>query len=70
MNKVKADLEWTNSFGLDIGKELSELLQEELRKEEEWRDMLKEAKTNPALQSAIDQCIMIYKLSKEYNNGV
>lgn len=30
-----------------------------------WADILKEAETNPALQTAVDRVIMIYKLSKE-----
>lgn len=30
-----------------------------------WREIRKVAKTNPALQNALDQCIMLYHLSKE-----
>jgi hypothetical protein len=30
-----------------------------------WSDILKEAETNPTLQTAIDRVIMLYKLSKE-----
>jgi len=30
-----------------------------------WKDVLNDAKTNPALQSALDRVIMIYKLSKD-----
>jgi hypothetical protein len=30
-----------------------------------WREIRKAAKTNPALQNALDQCIMLYHLSKE-----
>lgn len=37
----------------------------ELRHELTWKDIHKEAKTNPALQKAIDRVIMIYKLGKE-----
>jgi hypothetical protein len=33
-----------------------------------WADINRAAKTNPTLQNALDQCIMIYKLSKEYDN--
>ena len=33
-----------------------------------WGEIRREAKTNTTLQAALDQCIMIYKLSKEYNN--
>lgn len=30
-----------------------------------WHDLVIVAKTNPALQSALDRVIMLYKLSKE-----
>ncbi len=30
-----------------------------------WNDVLKEAEINPALQTALDRVIMIYKLSKD-----
>ena len=33
-----------------------------------WYDLLEQAKTNPTLQAAVDECIMIYKLSKEYKD--
>lgn len=32
--------------------------------------MLEEAKTNKTLQSALEECIIIYKLSKEYKDGI
>lgn len=32
-----------------------------------WHDVMVVAKTNPALQNALDSAIMLYKLSKEYN---
>jgi len=32
-----------------------------------WHDVMIVAKTNPALQNALDSVIMLYKLSKEYN---
>lgn len=32
-----------------------------------WHDVMVVAKTNPALQNAIDSAILLYKLSKEYN---
>lgn len=31
-----------------------------------WKDMREQAKSNPALQKAIDRAIIIYKLGKEY----
>jgi hypothetical protein len=30
-----------------------------------WHDIVLQAKTNPALQTALDRVIMLYKLSKE-----
>jgi hypothetical protein len=35
-----------------------------------WQDMCKVAQSNNALQKAIEQCIIIYKLSEEYKNGI
>lgn len=32
-----------------------------------WHDVVIVAKTNPALQNALDRAIMLYKLSKESN---
>ena len=31
-----------------------------------WNDILKESETNPALRKALDRVIMLYKLSKDY----
>ena len=31
-----------------------------------WREIRMVAKTNPALQNALDQCIMLYHLSKDH----
>lgn len=31
-----------------------------------WRDIRVSAKTNPTLQRALEQCILIYNLSKDY----
>ena len=33
-----------------------------------WSEIRRMAPTNPTLQAALDECIMIYKLSKEYND--
>jgi hypothetical protein len=33
-----------------------------------WGEIRRAAKTNNALQSALEQCIIIYKLSKEYKD--
>jgi hypothetical protein len=35
-----------------------------------WGEIHRAAKTNKALQAALDHAIMIYKLSKEYKDGV
>jgi hypothetical protein len=35
-----------------------------------WGEIRRAAKTNNALQSALEECIIIYKLSKEYKNGI
>lgn len=32
-----------------------------------WHDVMVVAKTNPALQNALDSAILLYKLSKEYH---
>ena len=32
-----------------------------------WYDVMAVAKTNPALQNALDSAILLYKLSKEYH---
>ena len=32
--------------------------------------ILEAAKTNKTLQSALEECIIIYKLSKEYKDGI
>ena len=34
-----------------------------------WHDVVIVAKTNPALQNALDRAIMLYKLSKESQHG-
>lgn len=36
-----------------------------IRHEFLWGDIFEEAKTNPALQKALDQCIVLYHLSKD-----
>lgn len=41
-----------------------------LKEDKLWGEIRRAAKTNSTLQSALDECIIIYKLSKEYNNGI
>jgi hypothetical protein len=38
---------------------------EHLREDKMWGEIRREAKTNPALQNALDRAIMIYRLSKD-----
>ena len=45
-------------------------MHEHLIEQQLWGDIRRAAKTNSTLQSALDECIMIYKLSKEYKDGV
>lgn len=40
-------------------------LRDHLLEDKLWGEIRREAKTNPALQSALDRAIMIYKLSKD-----
>ena len=40
-------------------------LHEHIMDDKLWGEIRREAKTNPALQSALDRVIMIYKLSKD-----
>lgn len=39
---------------------------EETKARELWQDMIKESRTNETLKKAIDECIMIYYLSKNH----
>jgi hypothetical protein len=41
-----------------------------IREDKLWGEIRQAAKTNNALQAALDHAIMIYKLSKEYNDGI
>ena len=43
---------------------------DEMMDNQMWYEIRRDAKTNTALQAALDHAIMIYKLSKEYNNGI
>ena len=38
---------------------------ERILEDKMWGDIRREAKTNPALQTALDRAIMIYRLSKD-----
>lgn len=43
---------------------------ERLREDKLWGEIRRAAKTNNALQAALDHAIMIYKLSKEYKDAI
>ena len=43
---------------------------EKLEQEQLWAEIRHAAKTNRSLQHAIEECIIIYKLSKEYKDGI
>ena len=45
-------------------------LVDDIRENQLWHEIRRAAKTSPALQSILDEAIMIYKLSKEYSNGI
>ena len=53
-----------------ISDDLVQAMLDEMRFEDMWNDIPRAAKTNKALQSALEECIIIYKLSKEYKNGI
>ena len=42
----------------------------EMLEREMWEKIRRAAKTNITLQTALEQCIIIYKLSKDYENGI
>lgn len=45
-------------------------LREEMLLNQMWHNIRTEAKTNPALQEALDHVILIYKLGKENKDGI
>jgi hypothetical protein len=45
-------------------------MHEHLRDRKMWGDIHRAAMTNTSLQAALDHAIMIYKLSKEYKDGL
>jgi hypothetical protein len=42
----------------------------QIREDKLWGEIRRAAKTNKSLQTALDHAIMIYKLSKEYKDGI
>jgi|APCry1669191515_1035360.scaffolds.fasta_scaffold00014_47 hypothetical protein len=49
-----------------IGLDLNKIKKQATR--ELWNDVLIASETNESIQKALDQCIIIYKLSKEYED--
>ena len=45
-------------------------VREQVLEDKMWGEIRRMAQTNPTLQDAVNRVIMIYKLSKEYNNGI
>ena len=43
---------------------------EQVLEDKMWGEIRRMARNNPTLQDAVDRVIMIYKLSKEYDNGI
>ena len=41
-----------------------------IREDQLWGEIRRAARTNNSLQAALDHAIMIYKLSKEYKDGI
>lgn len=56
-------------FSDDDGELFNNILRK-IQREKLWDEIFKEAERNPTLQTALEQCIMIYKLSKEYKEDV
>jgi len=42
----------------------------ELVEQRMWTDIYKHRNRNTALQHAVEECIIIYKLSEEYKDGI
>lgn len=42
----------------------------EIKQNKLWGEIRRAAKSNSALQNALDQCIIIYKLIEEHDDGI
>ena len=42
----------------------------ELVEQRLWTEIYAKRNTNPALQHAVEECIIIYKLSEDYEDGI
>lgn len=63
--EVGADPNTRQAVGWDYDPANNEYLTK-LRHANLWEQVFEQAKTNPALQKALDQCIIIYNLSKDH----
>jgi pilus assembly protein TadC len=54
---------WSKEYEQEMRSDL-----ERIKEDKMWGEIRRLALTNPTLQEAIDHVIMIYKLSKEYND--
>ena len=52
----------------EIGRDYSKV--EKIQENKLWGEIQRAAQKNVTLQAALDECIMIYKLSKEYKDGI
>jgi hypothetical protein len=41
---------------------------QQIRDTQLWHEIRRAAETNPSIQRALDQCIVLYRLSKEYED--
>jgi hypothetical protein len=58
---TRKEIGWDYDPRTDDGRPLLSILQDA----QLWGNIRREAKTNPTLQKALEQCILIYHLSKE-----
>lgn len=56
--------------GVDLRTYDGSPMHEHLKDRKMWGDIHRAARTNKTLQAALDHAIMIYKLSKEYKDGI
>jgi hypothetical protein len=59
--KAGEDISTRKIIGISLEKQK---LLDKAKNDRLWDDIRKSAETNPALQSALEQCIMLYHLSK------
>jgi hypothetical protein len=62
---------WTKEYAAEVDLRTYDgrPLMEHVKENQLWGEIRRAARTNKTLQSALEECIIIYKLSKEYTNG-